>query len=76
LQLDDEQVDVTASIGIALSEGPGDDPDALLREADTAMYLSKQAGRAQFTFFTDTAGDSELARTTAGNRHHLSALPR
>ncbi|MDT4924885.1 MAG: hypothetical protein QOG01_2598 [Pseudonocardiales bacterium] len=76
VQLDDEQVDVTASIGIALSEGPGDDPDALLREADTAMYLSKQAGRAQFTFFTDTAGDSELARTTAGNRHHLSALPR
>jgi diguanylate cyclase (GGDEF)-like protein/PAS domain S-box-containing protein len=76
LQLAGERVEVSASIGIALSAGPGDDPDALLREADAAMYLSKQAGRAQFTFFPGPADQGVLARRIVGNRHQLSALPR
>jgi diguanylate cyclase (GGDEF)-like protein len=38
---------VTASIGIALQDGPGGDGDRLLRRADTAMYVAKQRGRNQ-----------------------------
>lgn len=40
-QLDDDQVVLTASIGISLFPGDGDDAAALLRRADKAMYASK-----------------------------------
>lgn len=39
---------VTASIGIALSIGPGDEPEGVIRDADQAMYLAKQRGRARW----------------------------
>ncbi len=41
---------VTASIGIALGNGDGR-PDDLLRDADTAMYHAKAAGKAQSAVF-------------------------
>jgi len=43
VQLDDESdVRVRASIGIALAAGPDDRPEAIIREADIAMYRAKQ----------------------------------
>jgi diguanylate cyclase (GGDEF)-like protein len=42
--LGDQLVDISASIGMASSTG-GDDVDALLRTADTAMYAAKDAGK-------------------------------
>jgi diguanylate cyclase (GGDEF)-like protein/PAS domain S-box-containing protein len=44
-------VSVGASIGIALAHGPDDDPDALLRDADVAMYRAKSSGRGRYVFF-------------------------
>ncbi|HEX7579932.1 MAG TPA: EAL domain-containing protein, partial [Thermoanaerobaculia bacterium] len=41
---------VTASIGIAVGNDDGR-PDDLLRDADTAMYHAKAAGKAQFAVF-------------------------
>lgn len=41
----------TASIGIALSNGGYGKPEDLLRDADTAMYQAKSAGKAQFVIF-------------------------
>jgi diguanylate cyclase (GGDEF)-like protein/PAS domain S-box-containing protein len=43
---------VTASIGVSLYPADGTDAEALMRHADTAMYHAKDAGRANFQFFT------------------------
>ena len=45
-----KEVVLTGSIGIALSE-PGQDSDALLRNADAAMYTAKAAGKGQYRLF-------------------------
>jgi len=43
---------VTASVGIALARG-GERADELVRDADTAMYRAKEAGRARYELFDD-----------------------
>jgi diguanylate cyclase (GGDEF)-like protein/PAS domain S-box-containing protein len=45
-----KEVVLTGSIGIALSE-TGQDSDALLRNADAAMYTAKAAGKGQYRVF-------------------------
>ncbi len=42
--------DVGASIGIALYPRDGGDPEALLKQADSAMYQVKKQGRGSFLF--------------------------
>jgi two-component system cell cycle response regulator len=39
------KINVTASIGIASSNGNGDDSDKLLHRADQALYRAKREGR-------------------------------
>lgn len=46
------ELHITASIGIALYPIDGDDADALLRDADIAMYSAKSAGRNTYQYFT------------------------
>ncbi len=59
-----EDVFLTASVGIALSDGEGA-PEALLRDADAAMYRAKNQGRARCEFFDETM------RTEAAERLEL-----
>jgi diguanylate cyclase (GGDEF)-like protein/PAS domain S-box-containing protein len=48
---DEREFFLAASIGIARYPGDGDTVDALLMNADTAMYGAKQQGRGRYHFF-------------------------
>lgn len=60
-------VTITTSIGIAISNGGGSEPAALLRDADTAMYRAKQGGRARTELF------DEVLRERTERRDRLTA---
>jgi len=45
-------VSITASIGITVFPDDAQDPETLMKHADTAMYRAKQAGRDAFRYFT------------------------
>ena len=48
-----QQVYMSASIGVALSQRPDHEPGALLREADTALSRAKTLGRGSVALFDD-----------------------
>ena len=62
IEIDDERVQVTASIGVAVAR-PGQEPEDLLRDADTAMTHAKAQGRDRIELY-----DTELERTTVRRR--------
>lgn len=51
LSIDDEQLSVTASMGVALYPQDGLDLEMLLKHSDIALYQAKEAGRACHRFF-------------------------
>lgn len=51
VQIDQQELVVTASVGVALYPQDGEDVDTLLRNADAAMYHAKEAGRNNFQFY-------------------------
>ena len=52
LRIDDRDYVVTGSMGIATFPDDGRDVDALLRNADIAMYAAKEDGRNTYRFFS------------------------
>lgn len=51
-ELDDTEVYVSTSLGIALYPDDGESVEHLLQKADSAMYAAKSSGRNTFRFFT------------------------
>jgi diguanylate cyclase (GGDEF)-like protein/PAS domain S-box-containing protein len=45
------QVAATASLGVSVFPGDGEDAETLIKNADTAMYLSKDDGRNRFSVY-------------------------
>ena len=58
---------ITASAGIAIASGPGIAPEALLRDADLAMYRAKEAGRGRYQIFDSAMHRRANERLTVAN---------
>ena len=69
VEFEDKTISVTASIGVAVGRYP--DPDALLRDADLALYAAKAAGKDRYTLFD--AGMTSTADVRARLERELSA---
>jgi diguanylate cyclase (GGDEF)-like protein/PAS domain S-box-containing protein len=78
-QVEQQELTVTPSMGIAMFPTDGDDFDALCKCADAAMYRAKRDGRNAYRFFTSEmqaqsarALQLENALRRAQERHQLS----
>ena len=83
-EIDGHVLHMTPSIGISLYPEDGRDGQALIRNADTAMYYAKAHGRANYKFFTEPMNaaatkrlhlESELWRALAENQLVLHYQP-
>ena len=61
MRIDRERLEVNASIGVAMLPDDGVDADALMQNADLALYHAKANGRKQ-TCFYDSTMSRDLAR--------------
>jgi len=52
--IEGNEIFVTVSVGIAIFPVDGDSVDALLKNADSAMYHAKEEGRNNFQFYSNT----------------------
>jgi diguanylate cyclase (GGDEF)-like protein/PAS domain S-box-containing protein len=69
--LDDHEVHVSGSIGIAVHPADGNTVEALLQNADSAMYEAKKHGRNNYQFYRSDLNSSASARQAleSGLRH-------
>jgi predicted signal transduction protein with EAL and GGDEF domain len=70
IEVDGVPLTVTVSVGIAIVNDPTVSPDAIIREADAAMYRAKDQGRSRFELF------DEDSRRRASERLELEAALR
>ena len=73
--IDNRQLILTASIGIAIYPNDGKTPSELLRNADSAMYHTKSIGRNTYSYFTH-AMNKEVSRRLAIEEQIHGALER
>jgi diguanylate cyclase (GGDEF)-like protein/PAS domain S-box-containing protein len=64
------QVRLSASMGVAMYPGDGEGSDALLRNAETAMYRSKQQGRNGYSFYTESLTRQSIEHLKLQNALH------
>ncbi len=67
LSVDGHELYVTTSIGIALFPNDGDSAEALLKNADSAMYRAKEAGRNSYQLCTPAMNSRAAERLSIEN---------
>ena len=60
--VDEHELFVTTSVGVAVFPEDGDDAETLLKNADRAMYRAKDAGRNNYQYATPSAFDAAEGR--------------
>lgn len=68
--LDGDEHFLSASIGIALAVTGDDRPEALLRDADAAMYRAKDRGKGRWELFDETMRVTAMVRLETENALH------
>ena len=74
-ELEGREVTVRVSIGVASSESNYDDPEAMLRDADTALYEAKNSSRGDYVVFNEEMRRRVLSRMEL-DTDLRNALPR
>jgi diguanylate cyclase (GGDEF)-like protein len=67
VEIQGNEVFVTASVGVAAFPADGADAETLLGAADAAMYRAKQSGRSAYQFFTAEINQRSRARVQLGS---------
>ena len=84
-KMGDDEIVVSASIGISMYPSDDVDLDTLIRHTDMAMYRSKSMGRATYSFYSDDLNaaisarltlQSGLRRAMDNNEFHLHYQPK
>ncbi|MGB8956480.1 MAG: EAL domain-containing protein [Tumebacillaceae bacterium] len=65
--LEGHEFHITTSIGIAVYPNDGPDADAIMKNADTAMYRAKESGKNQFRLYNALMNDQAFNRLTMEN---------
>lgn len=60
--IEGHEIFITASIGISIFPADGDSVDALLKNADSAMYHAKELGRNNFQYYSNTMNAAATKR--------------
>lgn len=71
-EIDGNPLHTTPSIGISIYPHDGDSIEALMKNADTAMYHAKSRGRNNFQFFSPDMNQSTNDRLALENSLHLA----
>jgi diguanylate cyclase (GGDEF)-like protein len=67
IEVGGHEIFVTVSIGISLSPADGATADTLLKNADTAMYCSKDNGRAGYHFYSIYMNERSMRKLSLEN---------
>ncbi|WP_223290321.1 EAL domain-containing protein [Nitratidesulfovibrio sp. SRB-5] len=74
VRVQEHELFVGASVGIALFPDDGDDPDTLVRNADIAMSRAKEQGKRRYHLFTPAMNDRAVRRLSLeGDLHRALA---
>jgi diguanylate cyclase (GGDEF)-like protein/PAS domain S-box-containing protein len=68
--IDGSHFHISSSMGIALYPENGVDENELLKNADTAMYYSKESGKNKYTFFNSFMGEDTIKKIKLHNSLH------
>jgi PAS domain S-box-containing protein len=64
IPVDDDEITISASIGISVFPNDAADVETLLKHADTAMYHAKEEGRNCYAFFSGAINERATRRFT------------
>jgi diguanylate cyclase (GGDEF)-like protein len=60
--VDQHDINITTSLGISIFPDDGEDAEALIKNADTAMYQAKDSGRQTYCFFKRSMNQKAVER--------------